>query len=413
MDEIAKLMDELFERTAPICRNSLRRDAVGAEHDRLATQRLASLGRISTSIRRHDAKQRTSSGRICCTWATTCGADREVPERRRPTSCAKPYLRCDKPLWDDVLDKMVEIGMNMVVIDLGEGVRYDSHPELAVHGSWTPRAAAGGAGAHPRRWAWSRSPSSTSPPRTTMPGWGPMLAPSPPTAYYDVCKDLIAEVIALFDKPRFFHLGMDEETAAATSATIEYAVMRQYDLWWHDLYFLVEQVEKDGVARLDLVGLRLASSRRVLWQDAQVGAAEQLVLWRRVRPRSCECVKAYVDLEEHGYDQVPTGSNWIVRGQFAAHGRVLPPAHRPGAAVRFYADGLAPHAGADARQAYAGYRAAAPGHRVSQIGQTLHRGVAPLCSTLRSYIERRRDEQDRELSPDAPHHARMGRLSLA
>ena len=29
--------------------------------------------------------------------------------------------------------------------------------------------------------------------------------------YYEVAKDLIAETIELFDKPRLFHLGMDEE----------------------------------------------------------------------------------------------------------------------------------------------------------------------------------------------------------
>ena len=32
-------------------------------------------------------------------------------------------------------------------------------------------------------------------------------------AYYDVCRDLIDEVAELFGGPRFFHLGMDEETA--------------------------------------------------------------------------------------------------------------------------------------------------------------------------------------------------------
>jgi hypothetical protein len=29
--------------------------------------------------------------------------------------------------------------------------------------------------------------------------------------YYQVCADLIAEVMQLFDSPRLFHLGMDEE----------------------------------------------------------------------------------------------------------------------------------------------------------------------------------------------------------
>ena len=27
--------------------------------------------------------------------------------------------------------------MNMVVIDLGDGVKYESHPEIAVKGAWS------------------------------------------------------------------------------------------------------------------------------------------------------------------------------------------------------------------------------------------------------------------------------------
>ncbi len=29
--------------------------------------------------------------------------------------------------------------MNMVIIDLGDGVKYDSHPEIAVTGAWSPQ----------------------------------------------------------------------------------------------------------------------------------------------------------------------------------------------------------------------------------------------------------------------------------
>jgi hypothetical protein len=34
---------------------------------------------------------------------------------------------------------MVKAGMDTVVIDLGEDVKYESHPELAVQGSWEVR----------------------------------------------------------------------------------------------------------------------------------------------------------------------------------------------------------------------------------------------------------------------------------
>jgi hypothetical protein len=64
--------------------------------------------------------------------------------------------------------------------------------------------------------------------------------------YYRVCADLIAEVIDLFDRPRFFHLGFDEETLEQQRG-YEYVVLRQHDLWWRDLLWFVTQVESRGV----------------------------------------------------------------------------------------------------------------------------------------------------------------------
>ena len=49
---------------------------------------------------------------------------------------AKPYLRFDEPLWNELLERMADIGMNMVVLDLGVAVRYASHQEIAVKGAW-------------------------------------------------------------------------------------------------------------------------------------------------------------------------------------------------------------------------------------------------------------------------------------
>ena len=45
---------------------------------------------------------------------------------------AKPYLRFDERLWRDILRAMSAAGMNMVVLDLGDGVAYRSHPEIAA-----------------------------------------------------------------------------------------------------------------------------------------------------------------------------------------------------------------------------------------------------------------------------------------
>jgi hypothetical protein len=62
--------------------------------------------------------------------------DREVPGLGIPYHTAKPHMRCDVSLWDDLLPRMADAVINLFVIDLGEGVRDESHPELAIEGTW-------------------------------------------------------------------------------------------------------------------------------------------------------------------------------------------------------------------------------------------------------------------------------------
>ena len=51
----------------------------------------------------------------------------EKPKRSRYHS----YLTCDDAIWKDNVDHCASEGLNTVLIDLGEGVCYPSHPELA------------------------------------------------------------------------------------------------------------------------------------------------------------------------------------------------------------------------------------------------------------------------------------------
>ncbi len=241
--------------------------------------------------------------------------DWEVPESSPVYNrSARPYLRCEPNLWRDLTQQMADAGMNMVVIDLGEGVRYDSHPEIAVQGSWSPDqlkaelARLRGLGLEPiPKMNFS----------TAHDAWlgeyGRMVSTP---RYYEVLRDLIAEAARLFDQPRFFHLGMDEETWQHQK-DYESATVRQHDLWWRDFYFMVEQVEQTG-------------SRPWVWSDYLWHHEE---LFFRKMPRSVlqsnwyyeaefhdfkglppdaheTFVGAYRKLEEHGYDQIPTGSNW-------------------------------------------------------------------------------------------------------
>ena len=48
--------------------------------------------------------------------------DWQNPAVKSPYYAAQPYLRFDDKLWDDLLAAMKKAGLNMVVIDLGDGV---------------------------------------------------------------------------------------------------------------------------------------------------------------------------------------------------------------------------------------------------------------------------------------------------
>ncbi len=218
----------------------------------------------------------------------------------------KSYLRFDRKLWNDLLARMKAAGMNMVVIDLGDGIKYKSCPEIAVENAWSTTELRSEL-ARIREMGLEPIPKLNF--SSTHDAWlGPYARMLSTPKYYEVCRDLIAEVSDLFDKPRFFHLGMDEETAAHQRDHL-YVVVRQFDLWWHDFLFLVEQAEKAG-------------TRAWIWSDYSWEHPDEF--YSRMPKAVLQSnwyygtdfgpkvnyVKAYRDLAEHGYDQVPTGSNW-------------------------------------------------------------------------------------------------------
>ena len=222
------------------------------------------------------------------------------------TPCASPILDFKRELWDAHVAGLKESGVNTLVVDVGEAMRYESHPELAVEGSFdhatmraeVDRLRALGFEVVPKlnfstcHDVWLKE-------------YSRMV--STPT-YYRVCKDLIDEVCAVF-RPKYFHLGMDEESAGAQRFQ-NLAIMRQYDLWWHDLYYLVDCVERNNV-------------RAWIWSDYVWKHTEEFVAkmpksvlqsnWYYDRfddldEKHAHRLECFDILDAHGYDQVPTGS---------------------------------------------------------------------------------------------------------
>ena len=136
------------------------------------------------------------------------GANKDEEE-----SIYRDFLYTDKETWQKVIDFLPSCGINTVLIDMGEGVQYDSHPELAVKGSW-PKAE------FRQELDRIRSLGLTPLPKFNFSaGHNAFLQEHAYTVgtdhYNQVCKDLIEEVIDLFDTPEFFHLGMEEEDMAS------------------------------------------------------------------------------------------------------------------------------------------------------------------------------------------------------
>ncbi len=230
---------------------------------------------------------------------------------------AKPYLRFDEKLWNDLLASMQKHKLNMVVIDLGDGIEYASHSEIAVENAWSHKKLKSEL-AKMRDMGLEPIPKLNF--STCHDQWlGPYARMVSTPQYYKVCEDLIAEVIELFDKPRYFHLGMDEEEAVHQTR-FEFAMMRQHGLWWRDIQFFFKQVEAKGVQPwiwADFVWNHAEAFYKNMpkhivqsnWYREPVRGDAKSV-YGSVMSMDIECVRTYVDLDKAGYDQIPTVSNY-------------------------------------------------------------------------------------------------------
>jgi len=129
--------------------------------------------------------------------------------------------------------------------------------------------------------------------------------------YYQLVRDLIADAIAIFDRPKFVHLGMDEEDIYEYQSRENSIVrMRQGDLWWNDVLLMVAEVEKHG-------------ARAWVWSDyIRRHPVEEFVrrmpksvvqspwTYRTETPSMDDpLIKVYHTLATSGYDVVPCASN--------------------------------------------------------------------------------------------------------
>lgn len=218
--------------------------------------------------------------------------------------------------WKRVTDHAAQAGVNMIVIDLGEGLFYPSHPELAIEGTWSVekmqdeirRLNGLGIEVIPKLNF-----------STTHNGWmgdySHMVSSKP---YYRMCEDVISDVVQIFGHPRFFHVGFDEERANfQENEKFKYICVRLDDFWWKDFMHIIENVEKHGARAWmwsdhawyheDFYERCPKSVIQQNWfYDSQNGGFDIEANTTTDQKR----LIAFLRLEEAGFDQVPCGTNW-------------------------------------------------------------------------------------------------------
>ena len=120
-----------------------------------------------------------------------------------------PENNVDLATWDETVRALGERKYNMVIIDLGDAVKYESHPEISAPDAWDKDFLK-------KKLDEMRALGIEPIPKlnfsachhTWLKEYTRMVS-SP--IYYKVCADLIGEVCELFGNPRLFHLGFDEE----------------------------------------------------------------------------------------------------------------------------------------------------------------------------------------------------------
>lgn len=236
-------------------------------------------------------------------------------EHRGPIQCQatgryQETMLTDRTVWRNVIDQLPSFGINTVIIDIGEGLLYDSHPELSIPGAWTreelreelKKMRALGLEPVPKlnfsschdtwlgEYAWMKGTQK----------------------YYQVVKDLIDEVCEVFDNPCYFHVGMDEEDMPNHKKGI--TIIRCRELWYRDLYYYIDCVEKHG-ARPWVWGDYIRENGDDFGQRMPKDCIVSTCWYARFQPKVNGVLpqkgyRNYMELSHMGYDQIPCTSDW-------------------------------------------------------------------------------------------------------
>ena len=243
----------------------------------------------------------------------------------------------EEAAWDETVRFLAAHKYDTVLIDVGDGIKYESRPEISAPDAWDKDFLK-------KKLDEMRAVGLTPIPKlnfsTCHHTWLKEYRRMTSTRYYyEACADVIREVCEVFEGTKLFHLGLDEEDTIGNQRFRECVHIRAKELWWHDVYFYLGEVEKHG-------------ARPWVWADA---AWENPDTYVAKMPKSVlqsnwyynvfkdwpadhwhhKAIAAYELLDKHGYDQVPCcsfaeGIGDNISSTLAHCKRVIDPSHLAG-----------------------------------------------------------------------------------
>lgn len=223
----------------------------------------------------------------------------------------------DLDVWDEVIRNLGAFQFNSVIIDLGDAVQYESHPEICAPDAWSKDFLK-------QKLAEIRALGIEPIPKMNFSAchdyWLKEYHRMVSTPiYYQVCSDLIKEVCELFDYPRYFHIGFDEEVYKY-QRYCDIAIVRNTPLWVHDLHFFVDECAKHGARTLSWGGMGTVhreAFEKEITRDLVICTG---FYGRYLNPSEVSKLEEdpgqyygpnmYLLYDKLGFDQIPCGSTW-------------------------------------------------------------------------------------------------------
>jgi hypothetical protein len=240
---------------------------------------------------------------------TKCLTDEEYAILSRPEHRDLNRMHFEEPFWKELSLKLRQSGCNTLMIDVGEGLIYPSHPELALKDSWSADRLKAEVD-RLRGMGFELIPKLNF--STTHDAWlGPYERMVSTPKYYEVCADVIRDTMDVFGPVKAFHIGFDEEEMISYQKASSMVMYRQGDLWWHDINWFVREVEKYG-------------ARAWIWSDyirrhpleefckrmpKTVVQNPWTYVARKEKMPNDPLIKIFRTLTDNGYDVAPCGSN--------------------------------------------------------------------------------------------------------